>query len=58
MELAYRIARIVEDESGLTGHDFEVGQPTRTGAPGKAAARMNVVSDWASSLELADHPMD
>ncbi|SED66815.1 hypothetical protein SAMN05428945_6042 [Streptomyces sp. 2224.1] len=47
MELAYRIARIVEDESGLTGHDFEVGQPTRTGDPGKAAARLSAVSDWA-----------
>ncbi|MFJ4973732.1 hypothetical protein ACIP6X_00040 [Streptomyces coeruleorubidus] len=47
MELAYRIARIVEDESGLTGHDFEVGQPTRTGDPGKAAARLSGVSDWA-----------
>lgn len=47
MELAYRIARIVEDESGLTGHDFEVDQPTRTGDPGKAAARLTGVSDWA-----------
>ncbi|MEU9399517.1 hypothetical protein [Streptomyces sp. NPDC048242] len=47
MELAYRIARIVEDESGLTGHDFEVGQPTRTGDPGRAAARLSGVSDWA-----------
>ncbi|MGW1278157.1 hypothetical protein ACWD4V_14550 [Streptomyces tsukubensis] len=47
MELAYRIAHIVEDESGLTGHDFEVGQPTRTGAPGKAATRLSGVSDWA-----------
>ncbi|MGW8881894.1 hypothetical protein ACWGPC_55505, partial [Streptomyces mirabilis] len=37
MELAYRIARIVEDESGLIGHDFEVDQPTRTGDPVKAA---------------------
>ncbi|MFF8934541.1 hypothetical protein ACF08O_07320 [Streptomyces paradoxus] len=47
MELAYRIARIVEDESGLTGHDFEVGQPTRTGDPVKAAVRLSGVSDWA-----------
>lgn len=47
MRLAYRIARIVEDESGLTGHDFEVGQPTRTGDPVKAAARLSGVSDWA-----------
>ncbi|GLY70318.1 hypothetical protein [Amycolatopsis taiwanensis] len=47
MELAYRIARIVEDESGLTGHDFEVDQPTRTGDPAKAAARLSRVSDWA-----------
>lgn len=28
MGLAYRIAPIVEDESGLTSHDFEVGSPT------------------------------
>ncbi|MEW1549318.1 hypothetical protein [Streptomyces tsukubensis] len=47
MELAYRIARIVEDESGLTGHDFEVGQPTRTGAPDKAATRLSGVFHWA-----------
>jgi hypothetical protein len=47
MELAYRIARIVEDESGLTGHDFEVDQPTRTGDPVKAATRLSGVSDWA-----------
>ena len=47
MELAYRIARIVEEESGLTGHDFEVDQPTRTGDPVKAAARLSGVSDWA-----------
>ncbi|WAL69119.1 hypothetical protein ORV05_15550 [Amycolatopsis cynarae] len=47
MELAYRIARIVEEESGLTGHDFEVDQPTRTGDPAKAAARLSRISDWA-----------
>lgn len=47
MELAYRIARIVEDESGLTGHDFEVGQATRTGDPVKAASRLSGVSHWA-----------
>ncbi|MEU5323788.1 hypothetical protein AB0G67_44695 [Streptomyces sp. NPDC021056] len=47
MELAYRIAHIVEDESDLTGHDFEVGQPTRDGDPVKAAARLSGVSDWA-----------
>ncbi|MEU8483234.1 hypothetical protein [Streptomyces sp. NPDC048641] len=46
-ELAYRIAHIVEDESGLTGRDFEVGQPTRTGDPVKAAVRLSGVSDWA-----------
>lgn len=46
MELAYRIARIVEDESGLTGHDFEVGQPTRSGDPVKAAVQLSSVSDW------------
>ncbi|MEU7046760.1 hypothetical protein AB0A77_37755 [Streptomyces varsoviensis] len=47
MELAYRMARIVEDESGLTGHDFEVDQPTRTGDPAKAAVRLSGVTDWA-----------
>ncbi|MFE4513489.1 hypothetical protein ACFRMQ_04710 [Kitasatospora sp. NPDC056783] len=47
MELAYRIARIVEEESGLTGYDFEVDQPTRTGDPGKAAVRLSDVSEWA-----------
>ncbi|MFE4977773.1 hypothetical protein ACFRAR_37425 [Kitasatospora sp. NPDC056651] len=47
MELAYRIARIVEEESGLTGYDFEVDQPTRTGDPGKAAVRLSGVSEWA-----------
>ncbi|MBM9507827.1 hypothetical protein [Actinacidiphila acididurans] len=47
MELAYRVARIVEEESGLTGHDFEVDQPTRTGDPAKAAARLGGVADWA-----------
>jgi hypothetical protein len=47
MELAYRIARIVEDESGLTGHDFEVGQPTRTGDPVRAAVQLSGVSGWA-----------
>ncbi|MEK0096969.1 hypothetical protein WDA79_00335 [Streptomyces sp. A475] len=58
-ELAYRVARIVEDESGLTGHDFEVDQPTRTGAPAKAAARLSSVSDWGTpSLPLADHKSD
>ncbi|MET8746153.1 hypothetical protein [Streptomyces sp. NPDC004728] len=47
MELAYRMARIVEDECGLIGHDFEVDQPTRTGDPVKAVFRMSGVSDWA-----------
>ncbi|MFD3648198.1 hypothetical protein ACFWVT_03205 [Streptomyces cyaneofuscatus] len=47
MEPAYRIARIAEEESGLTGYDFEVDQPVRTGDPARAAARMSAVSDWA-----------
>ncbi|WP_018544045.1 hypothetical protein [Streptomyces sp. LaPpAH-108] len=47
MEVAYRIARITEEETGLTGHDFEVDQPTRTGDPARAAARLAGVSDWA-----------
>ncbi|TGN79472.1 hypothetical protein E5083_07550 [Streptomyces bauhiniae] len=46
MKLAYRIARIVEEESSLTGHDFEVDQPTRTGDPAIAAARLSSVSEW------------
>ncbi|MDI9832884.1 hypothetical protein [Streptomyces sp. KAU_LT] len=49
MKLAYRIARVVEEESGMTGHDFEVDQPTRTGDPAVAAARLSAVSDWAQS---------
>ncbi|MCX4679126.1 hypothetical protein OG413_28125 [Streptomyces sp. NBC_01433] len=47
MELAYRIAHIAEDESGLTGRDFEVGQLTRTGDPAKAADRLSGISNWA-----------
>ncbi|WP_406361383.1 hypothetical protein [Streptomyces sp. NBC_01579] len=50
MELPYRIARIVEDEGGLTGHDFEVGQPTRTGDPVKAnhrADQMKTPAMWS-----------
>ncbi|WP_190135407.1 hypothetical protein [Streptomyces longispororuber] len=46
MRRAYRIARVVEDESGLTGHDFEVDQPVRTGDPARAAARLSGVTDW------------
>ncbi|MCM2393874.1 hypothetical protein [Streptomyces albipurpureus] len=46
-ELAYRIACIVEEETGLTGHDFEVEQPNRTGDPVRAAARPSGASDWA-----------
>ncbi|MCX5399032.1 hypothetical protein [Streptomyces sp. NBC_00102] len=49
MDVAYRIARIVEDESGMTGHDFEVDQPTRTGDPARAAARLSGVSVWAQA---------
>ncbi|MFG2944182.1 hypothetical protein [Streptomyces adustus] len=49
MEQAYRVARIVEEESGMTGHDFEVDQPTRTGDPAKAAGRLSGVSDWIRS---------
>ncbi|MEU6343717.1 hypothetical protein ABZ883_22570 [Streptomyces sp. NPDC046977] len=47
MDLAYRIARIVEEESGLTGYDFEVDQPVRTGDPARAAAKLSGVSEWA-----------
>ncbi|WP_369215626.1 hypothetical protein [Streptomyces flavofungini] len=46
LDLAYRVARVVEEESGLTGHDFEVDQPTLTGDPRRAAARLGGVSDW------------
>ncbi|MBZ4320148.1 hypothetical protein [Streptomyces huiliensis] len=54
MELAYGIARVVEDETGLTGHDHEVDQPTRTGDPARAAARMSGITDWAQS-HLTQH---
>ncbi|ANW18900.1 hypothetical protein [Streptomyces clavuligerus] len=43
MELAYRVAHVIEEECGLTGHDFEVDQPTRTGDPARAAARLGGV---------------
>jgi hypothetical protein len=44
MDLACLIARIVDEESGPTGHDFEVDQHIRTGDSVKAAARMSGIS--------------
>ncbi|MFE2729032.1 hypothetical protein [Kitasatospora sp. NPDC059327] len=47
MAEAYRMARIIEDESGLEGYDPEVDQPTRTGDVDTAAAKLGGISTWA-----------
>lgn len=47
MAEAYRIARVVEEESGLEGYDAQVGQYVRTGDVDAAAARLGGVSTWA-----------
>ncbi|MFD9822524.1 hypothetical protein [Streptomyces violascens] len=47
MAEAYRIARMVEEESGLEGYDYEVDQPVRTGDVDAAAARLGGVARWA-----------
>ncbi len=45
-EAAYLIARVVEEETGMVGHDFEVDQPTMSGDPALAAARLGAVNAW------------
>ncbi|MEU8698829.1 hypothetical protein AB0C61_14340 [Streptomyces sp. NPDC048680] len=44
---AYRIAHIVEEESGLTGFDFQTDRPTTPGDVRRAAARLGGITDWA-----------
>ncbi|MEU8178060.1 hypothetical protein AB0C14_34765 [Microbispora hainanensis] len=46
-EDAYRLARLVEEESGLAGYDPQADQDTMTGDAGKAAARLGGVAQWA-----------
>ncbi|MFJ8863831.1 hypothetical protein ACIRD8_36190 [Streptomyces sp. NPDC102451] len=47
MAEAYRIGRILEEECGLEGYDYEVEQPVRTGDIDVAAARLGGVARWA-----------
>jgi len=49
MDEAYRIARIVEEESGLEGYDAEVEQSVRTGDVDTAAAKLGSISRWAQN---------
>ncbi|MFI6758814.1 hypothetical protein ACIBF5_06665 [Micromonospora sp. NPDC050417] len=44
---AYRLGRIVEEETDLEGYDAEVEQDVRTGDPQVAAARLGGVAAWA-----------
>lgn len=47
MAEAYRIGRMVEEECGLEGYDYEVEQPVRTGDADVAAARLGGIARWA-----------
>jgi hypothetical protein len=47
MEDAYRLARLVEEESGLVGYDVQADQLTMTGDARKAAAQLGGVAQWA-----------
>ncbi|MFE9746109.1 hypothetical protein ACFYOT_14475 [Saccharothrix saharensis] len=49
MTRAYRIARVVEEESGLEGYDGVVGQPLATGDVAAAAASLGGTSGWAQT---------
>jgi hypothetical protein len=44
---AYRVARLVEEESGLEGRDDQVDQTVRTGDVEAAAAKLGGTSRWA-----------
>ncbi|GHF46473.1 hypothetical protein GCM10010218_29690 [Streptomyces mashuensis] len=46
-EELYRVARMVEAETGLQGYDGQAGQPVATGAVDRAAAALGGVSRWA-----------
>lgn len=43
---AYRIARVLEEESGLVGYDAQVEQYVRTGDVEAAAAKLGGMSTW------------
>ncbi|MFD4000620.1 hypothetical protein [Streptomyces rubiginosohelvolus] len=47
MAEAYRIGRMVEEECGLEGYDYEVEQPVRTGDIEVAASRLGGLARWA-----------
>ncbi|MFE3667527.1 hypothetical protein ACFXOR_31900 [Streptomyces sp. NPDC059164] len=47
MAEAYRIGRMVEEECGLEGYDYEVEQPVRTGETEVAASRLGDLARWA-----------
>ncbi|XVS65813.1 hypothetical protein ACQPYE_07095 [Actinosynnema sp. CA-299493] len=49
MTRAYRVARVVEEESGLEGYDAVVGQPVATGDVDVAAAALGGTSGWAQA---------
>ncbi|NUS64815.1 MAG: hypothetical protein HOQ46_14360 [Saccharothrix sp.] len=49
MTRAYRIARVVEEESGLHGYDGVVDQPVATGDVDAAAAALGGTSGWAQA---------
>ncbi|QQQ77652.1 hypothetical protein IOD16_03825 [Saccharothrix sp. 6-C] len=49
MARAYRIARVVEEESGLEGYDGVLEQPVATGDVAAAAAALGGTSGWAQA---------
>ncbi|MFG1890370.1 hypothetical protein ACGFIR_21190 [Micromonospora sp. NPDC049051] len=55
-EEAYRLARIVEEETGLEGFDAEVGQDIRQGDPQTAAMKLGGISRWAAENLSANAP--
>ncbi|MEU2869509.1 hypothetical protein ABZ769_09910 [Streptomyces olivoreticuli] len=48
VEEAYRIARVVEQESGLVGHDFQTDRPVGDGAVEAAAADLGGIAGWVA----------
>ncbi|WP_033437380.1 hypothetical protein [Saccharothrix sp. NRRL B-16314] len=49
MTEAYRIGRVVVEESGFEGYDYEVDQSVLTGDVEVAAAKLDGTSNWAQS---------
>ncbi|MEU1487189.1 hypothetical protein [Streptomyces sp. NPDC005752] len=47
MAEAYQIARMIEEESGLEGYDYEADQPVRTGDSDVAAVKLGGIARWA-----------